>query len=109
MWDRDDQIDEFSGDAMTEGLGLKAAAPAELFTTEARAFLEALEKRFGSRRRELLGKRHLAPFKFLTETQQVRDGDWRVSPAPEVLADRRVEITGPAEPKMIINALNSGA
>jgi malate synthase len=46
---------------------------------------------------------------FLPETAEVRDGDWRVSPAPDDLQDRRVEITGPVERKMMINALNSGA
>src|SRR5205085_12524616 len=46
---------------------------------------------------------------FLAETRSVRDGDWRVPPAPADLADRRVEITGPTDRKMVINALNSGA
>ena len=46
---------------------------------------------------------------FLSETAEVRAGDWQVAPAPADLDDRRVEITGPAEPKMMINALNSGA
>ncbi|MBK7858095.1 MAG: malate synthase A [Archangiaceae bacterium] len=90
-------------------LQIQAAAPAGLLSSAAIAFLEALESRFGETRRELLGKRHQAPFAFLTATAEVRDGGWKVSPVPDVLADRRVEITGPAEPKMIINALNSGA
>jgi malate synthase len=90
-------------------LELKGAVPAGLFSPEALGFLEALEKNFGARRRELLAKRHKAPYDFLRETESVRTGDWKVSPVPDVLADRRVEITGPAEPKMIINALNSGA
>ena len=46
---------------------------------------------------------------FLTETKSVRDGDWRVAPIPADLMDRRVEITGPVDRKMIVNALNSGA
>src|SRR5208282_740144 len=46
---------------------------------------------------------------FLTETKSVRDGDWKVAPIPADLLDRRVEITGPVDRKMIINALNSGA
>src|SRR5581483_2189020 len=47
--------------------------------------------------------------RFLPETKAVRDGDWRVAPAPPGLQDRRCEITGPVERKMMINALNSGA
>src|SRR6201999_2925768 len=46
---------------------------------------------------------------FLEETRSVREGDWRVEPAPGDLADRRVEITGPTDRKMVINALNCGA
>ena len=46
---------------------------------------------------------------FLPETKSVRDGDWKVAPIPEDLLDRRVEITGPVDRKMIVNALNSGA
>ena len=49
------------------------------------------------------------PLDFLPETRGIREGDWRVAPAPADLVDRRVEITGPTEPKMAINALNSGA
>src|SRR4051812_4094916 len=110
MYERDEQIDELSGAPMTgTDLVVKAAGPASLLSSEALGFLEALEKNFGARRRELLSRRHKAPFDFLTDTKEVRDGDWKVSPVPDVLADRRVEITGPAEPKMIINALNSGA
>ncbi|MBL8954140.1 MAG: malate synthase A [Myxococcaceae bacterium] len=90
-------------------LTLKAEGPSGLFTPEALEFLEGLEKQFGPRRKELLAKRHKAPFDFLSATKAVRDGEWKVSPVPDVIADRRVEITGPAEPKMIINALNSGA
>ena len=46
---------------------------------------------------------------FLKETESVRNGDWQADPVPEDLQDRRCEITGPAEAKMMINALNSGA
>jgi malate synthase len=109
MYERDVTIDEFTGGGMSAAIEVLAPAPADLFSPEALAFLEALEHTFGERRRELLSARHKAPFSFLTDTAGVRAGDWRVSPVPEVLADRRVEITGPAEPKMIINALNSGA
>ena len=46
---------------------------------------------------------------FLPDTEGVREGDWRIAPFPEEIADRRVEITGPVDRKMVINALNSGA
>lgn len=80
-------------------------------------FLRALQREFGTRRRELLARRAARQRAFdagedpdfLPETRAVREGDWRVAEAPADLMDRRVEITGPAEPKMIINALNSGA
>lgn len=81
-----------------------------LLTTDALLFLADLERRFGERRRTLLRqRRERTSFDFLPETASVRAADWRVGPVPDVLADRRVEITGPAEAKMIINALNSGA
>lgn len=81
-----------------------------LLGTEALQFLAGLERRFGERRRELLARRASRKgFDFLPETASVRSGDWRIAKVPECLLDRRVEITGPAEPKMIINALNSGA
>ncbi|WP_173921481.1 malate synthase A [Agromyces sp. Marseille-P2726] len=90
----------------------------EILSTQALEFVEELHHRFDPRRRELLGARterraRIAAgeaLDFLPETREVRDGDWRVAPAPEALTDRRVEITGPANPaKMAINALNSGA
>ena len=89
---------------------------AEILTSAALAFVANLERRFGERRRELLAARpalraallggdpHL-----LADTAAIRSADWRVPEAPPDLDDRRVEITGPAEPKMMINALNSGA
>ena len=80
-------------------------------------FLGELDARFEDRRRELLGRR--GTFRasvaagtrpeFPTETEGVRTSDWRVRPPPEEIRDRRVEITGPAERKMVVNALNSGA
>ncbi len=99
---------------------IEAPVPAEcsfLFTPEALAFVGALVERFGERRDHLLVKRaarQLAFDKgtmpdFNAETKAIREGDWTVAPIPADLLDRRVEITGPAEPKMIINALNSGA
>ena len=90
----------------------------EILTPEALAFVESLHTRFAARRDELLAargaKRERAAkarrLDFLPETDGVRNGDWRVAPAPPPLQDRRVEMTGPATPaKMAINALNSGA
>ena len=79
-------------------------------------FVEKLEKEFRSRRQVLLENRIKMQKKidegflpdFLPETKPIRSGDWKVSPTPNDLLDRRVEITGPVERKMIINALNSG-
>jgi malate synthase len=90
---------------------------AHILTDEALAFVAALEGEFGARRRELLARRAerraaLAAggsLGFLAETAPLRAADWRVAEAPDDLRDRRVEITGPAERKMLINALNSGA
>ncbi len=89
----------------------------QVLTPEAQAFLVELQTRFNPRRLELLAKRaerakRLAagePLTFLPETKAVREGEWKVASTPADLQDRRVEITGPSEPKMMINALNSGA
>jgi malate synthase len=89
----------------------------EILSEEALAFLAGLHRRFDPVRRELLAARaerraRLAdgePPDFLADTAEVREGDWRVAPAPADLDDRRVEITGPTDRKMVINALNSGA
>ncbi len=90
----------------------------EILTDEALAFVEALHQNFAARREELLGLRVTAreqaaatgTLDFLPETKEIREGEWRVAPAPPALQDRRVEMTGPASPaKMAINALNSGA
>ncbi|GAA4348113.1 malate synthase A [Microbacterium rhizosphaerae] len=90
----------------------------EILTPEALAFVEELHHRFAGRRDELLAARRVkreevartGTLDFLAETRAIRDGDWQVAPAPAALIDRRVEITGPAaDPKMAINALNSGA
>ncbi|HEY2795643.1 MAG TPA: malate synthase A [Micromonosporaceae bacterium] len=89
----------------------------EILTPEALAFLATLHRRHQPRRQELLAaraERHRAiaaggTLDFLTATSDVRDGDWRVAPVAPGLADRRVEITGPTDAKMTINALNSGA
>ncbi|MFN2572377.1 MAG: malate synthase A [Gemmatimonadales bacterium] len=90
---------------------------AEILTPAALQFIGQLARRFERRRRELLGKRaerqrqfDAGAFpSFLTSTADVRAGDWRVAPIPADLLDRRVEITGPVDRKMVINALNSGA
>lgn len=88
-----------------------------VLTTDALKFLAALHHEFGSRRVELLEKRierqqtldqGTLP-DFLPETSSIREQSWTISPLPESLQDRRVEITGPVDRKMIINALNSGA
>ncbi len=90
---------------------------AEVLTPEALAFLAELHRKFDARRLELLARRQARQKRFdagespdfLPETQAVRDGDWKVAPIPADLQDRRVEITGPTDRKMIINALNCGA
>jgi malate synthase len=88
-----------------------------VLTAEARDFLTELHRRFEPRRLELLAARHERAQRlrdgelpaFLDETRELREGDWRVDPVPPELQDRRVEITGPVDRKMVINALNSGA
>src|ERR1041385_4418303 len=89
----------------------------EVLTDPASLFLQKLARKFEPRRRELLGRRAVRQQQidsgqmpdFLPETAAIRAGDWKVAPIPADLQDRRVEITGPVERKMIINALNSGA
>ena len=89
----------------------------EILTPEALEFIAELEQQFGDRARELLEVRKERQadinagkkLHFLPETKHIREGDWQVASVPQDLQDRRVEITGPAERKMIINALNSGA
>ena len=102
--------------------GVEIAGPAvpgrdEILSAEAAAFVATLERRFGDERRRLLEAR--AAFQaridagenpaFRPETTAIREGDWTVAGTPADLADRRVEITGPVDRKMIINALNCGA
>lgn len=89
----------------------------EILTEEALGFLAALHRRFEARRQALLATREVrqrgfdsgALPDFLPETAAIRDGDWSIAPIPADLMDRRVEITGPTDRKMVINALNSGA
>jgi len=98
-------------------LGALPPAYAALWTAEARRFVADMNARFGPRRAALLQRRverqkqfdaGILP-DFLPETANIRAGDWQAAPIPADLLDRRVEITGPVERKMIINALNSGA
>ena len=97
--------------------GLLGPRFTEILTDEALAFLAGLHRKFDTRRRELLGARVERQKQldagalpdFLPATKAIRDGDWRVAPIPKDLLDRRVEITGPVDRKMIVNALNSGA
>ena len=92
-------------------------ATADVLTPDAVAFLTDLQRAFGARRIEVLARRveragRLAAGQlpdFLAETAAVREGDWQIAPFPDEIADRRVEITGPVDRKMVINALNSGA
>lgn len=90
----------------------------EILTEEALRFLEELHERFASTRDSLVSARahkyeqvrQYGTLGFLPETAEIRAAEWHVAPAPQALADRRAEITGPATPaKMAINALNSGA
>jgi malate synthase len=88
-----------------------------VLTPEAIDFAVELEREFGAERRRLLARRAEIQHQlnagwkpdFLPETEAVRSGDWRVAPIPRDLRDRRVEITGPTDRKMVINALNCGA
>jgi len=102
--------------------GIRITAPVseagqEILSGEALAFVAGLARRFDERRRELLARRQerQAEFDagglpdFRPETAEIRDADWSIAPLPADLEDRRVEITGPPDRKMVINALNSGA
>ncbi len=88
-----------------------------ILTVEALEFLKALHLRFNNQRKELLERRieRQAALDqgtmpdFLPSTKNIRESDWKVAPLPADLMDRRVEITGPVDRKMVINALNSGA
>jgi len=89
----------------------------QILTPEASAFLTKLAREFEARRQQLLARRRARQQQidtgqfpdFLPETAHIRQAEWTVAPIPHDLLDRRVEITGPVDPKMIINALNSGA
>jgi malate synthase len=106
-----------AGAAGVDVHGPAQAAYGQILTPEALEFVAALQRQFGSTRRALLEarRRRQASFDagelpdFLPETARVRSADWRVAELPADLLDRRVEITGPTDRKMLINALNSGA
>jgi malate synthase len=103
-----------------DGMEIKApfqAAYKEILSAEALLFIRALHLRFNQHRKNLLMERETVQQKidkgwrpcFLPETAVIRDSQWLISPVPDDLKDRRVEITGPVDRKMIINAMNSGA
>lgn len=97
--------------------GDMSSAYAEILTPEAQQFVAKLALEFSARRDALLARRQQRQAEidagqmpdFLPETQHIRDGDWQVASIPADLQDRRTEITGPTDRKMVINALNSGA
>jgi malate synthase len=99
-------------------LGDSQESFSEILTPEALLFVEKLARKFDARRTELLQLRNerqeqmdrgVGMPDFLPETEHIRKGDWTIAPLPKDLQNRRVEITGPVDRKMIINALNSGA
>src|SRR5687767_2796089 len=105
---------------LPQGVAISGAispAFAEILTPEALGFVAKLHRKFESRRQELLAARATrqkefdrgAKPDFLAETKKIRESDWVVAPQPKDMLDRRVEITGPTDRKMVINALNCGA
>src|SRR6476646_3919171 len=88
-----------------------------ILTSEALDFVAQLQRAFGGRRAECLARRQERQvaldrgeaLNFLPETKEIRESDWRCASIPADIQDRRVEITGPTDRKMVINALNSGA
>src|SRR5687767_95579 len=89
----------------------------QILAPEALGFVAKLHRKFESRRQELLARRAArqkefdagAKPDFLNSTRSIRDSDWVIAPQPKDMLDRRVEITGPTDRKMVINALNCGA
>lgn len=98
-------------------IGEKIPRMETILTPEALEFIEKLHVNFNKRREGLLEQRQVrqkeidagTPLGFLPETAHIRESDWTIAPLPEDMKDRRVEITGPTNRKMLINALNSGA
>ena len=101
----------------TTTTALRTDVEMQILTPEASAFLTKLAREFEARRQQLLARRRTRQQQidagqfpdFLPETAHIRQAEWTVAPIPHDLLDRRVEITGPVDRKMIINALNSGA
>ncbi len=109
-----------SSSAYGPGVAITGRIPpeyAQILTPEAVAFAVKLQRAFGGRRQELLALRAQRQKEFdagklpdfLPQTRSVREGDWTCAAVPADILDRRVEITGPVDRKMVINALNSGA
>lgn len=116
----DNMKDTMNASLEPEGIEILGAvndACSQLLTAEAALFLAKLARQFDARRQVLLGARKVRQEEirqgkmphFLTETSEIRGASWTVAQIPSDLRDRRVEITGPVDRKMIINALNSGA
>ena len=109
--------DRIQSPAGVQIVGEITPAFAEILTPDALAFVVKLQRTFGARRTECLARRQQRQaaldrgetLDFLPETKEIREGDWTCAPIPPDLRDRRVEITGPTDRKMVINALNSGA
>ncbi|MGH7011833.1 MAG: malate synthase A, partial [Caulobacteraceae bacterium] len=110
-------MDDAAALSSTEIIGTLEGRWGEILSREAAAFLVDLHRSFDRRRLELLAARKERQTRFdagerpdfLAETAGVRKSGWRIAPLPADLMDRRVEITGPTDRKMVINALNSGA
>ncbi len=107
-------------DTLIEGVEVKAPIHPtykRILSAEALQFIATLHRKFNKRREQLLQMRDVRQQAidagqlpdFLEETRHIRESDWRIAPLPDRLQDRKVEITGPVDRKMIINALNSGA
>ncbi len=105
---------------LPEGIAVSGAIPSayqQILTPQAVAFVAKIARKFEGRRRELMAQRAARQSEFdagklpdfLPETRNIRESDWIVSSIPADLQDRRVEITGPTDRKMVINALNCGA
>jgi len=113
-------VDSHNPSLPEEGIVVTAGVSpeqAEILTPDALRFIARLERDFNNRRRALLKHREVRQKEidagrlpdFLEDTEAIRKADWKVAPIPADLQDRRVEITGPVDRKMVINALNSGA
>ena len=106
--------------AFSEGIAIHGPMPAEyqsILTPQAVTFIAKLARKFEARRQDLMAQRARRQIEFdggrlpdfLPETLSIRDSEWTVGPIPADLQNRRVEITGPTDRKMVINALNCGA